>query len=181
MLSRQFLLDFKRATEGKWKTQELNPHIYGFQFQAGTCWNPGLTNTEISMYQEEVKVVFSDDFREFLTVMNGTDLPTRNIYGNSGEPPCDSVGVYSYPRDVHIVMSMIANVDANRDRLTETLAGEGFVLSANGKLMPIFSHRYVVCDCPNGPSPVLSICDSEDAIVYGHSLQEYLKREFLKS
>ena len=78
-------------------------------------------------------------------------------------------------------MSMIANVDANRDRLTETLAGEGFVLSANGKLMPIFSHRYVVCDCPNGPSPVLSICDSEDAIVYGHSLQEYLKREFLKS
>jgi hypothetical protein len=50
-------------------------------------------------------------------------------------------------------------------------------------MVPIFSHRFVVC----GPNPessvvlsiVTDITDDVDAIVYAGSLEEYLVREFL--
>jgi len=43
--------------------------------------------------------------------MNGTDKPALNVYGNSGQPRRESVGVYSYPRDVEIVKRLMQ--DAN--------------------------------------------------------------------
>jgi hypothetical protein len=68
---------------------------------------------------------------------------------------------------------------ANFDTLRTTLADEGFLLSATAKLMPIYAHRYVVCDGAEENCPVLSIWDFEDAIVYGNTFREYLEKEFL--
>ena len=85
----------------------------------------------------------------------------------------------NYPRDVELVQRLISKVNDNRDTLKATLAEEGFTLSEAAKLMPFFAHRFVVCDEDPESSVVLSIWDSEDAIVYGNSLQEYLEREFL--
>ena len=111
--------------------------------------------------------------------MNGTDLPTINIFGTSGEPAREWIGVYNYPRDIEVVRGMIEAVCSDRETLTSTLSEEGIELSAKAMLMPIFAHRYVVCDEDQEASVVLSIWDSADAIVYGRSLQEYLEREFL--
>lgn len=49
-----------------------------------------------------------------MRAMNGTDLPTLNVYASS-VPPGQSPGVYSYPRDVEVVKRLIEVVQENRD------------------------------------------------------------------
>jgi len=179
MLSNDFLADFRRATEERWGVCSINPTIYGFQFQRGTRWNPGLSDVEILDYEGTLDVRFPGDFREFLRVMNGTDLPTLNVYGYCGEPHRQSIGVYSYPRDLEAVRRRIEDVHEWRAELSRTMADQGFALAAESSFMPIYSHRYVVCTSDPDSSAVLSIHDGGDAIVYGNSLEAYLKREFL--
>jgi hypothetical protein len=180
-LNSAFLDDFKRATEAKWDIQSINPTVYGFQFQPGTRWNLGLSDNAIAEYQDTLGVQFPRDFKTFLRAMNGTNLPTLNIYGNSGEPPRRSAGVYSYPKDIEIVRQRIEDVRKSRDEITANLAEQGFELPAETGLVPIFSHRYVVCTSNPESSAVLSIVvNGTDAIVYGNSLKEYLESEFLR-
>jgi hypothetical protein len=114
--------------------------------------------------------------------MNGTDLPTINLYGESGVPPQQSVGVYSYSRDLTHVQDRIASLNATSDRprLFETLASEGLSLPPDTKFVPIYEHRYMVCTKVLTQSPVVSIEDADDAIIYGDSLGDYLEREFLR-
>src|SRR5712671_2356649 len=179
MLSANFLAQFKRLTEKEWSEQSIDPHIYGFQFQRGTRWNPGLSEKEIAEYESAVAVRFPNDFRAFLRAMNGTDLPTLNVYGYCGEPQRQSVGIYSYPRDIEIIRQRIDDVRGWRAELTTTLGDEGFDLADDESLVPIYGHRYIVCTSDLNSSVVLSIAGGADAIVYGRSLEEYLQREFL--
>lgn len=180
MLSSDFLAEFKRATEEKWRERSLNPILYGFQFQRGTQWNPGLSDQEVVGYENTLKVRFPDDLKAFLRAMNGTDKPTLNIYGSSGIPPREWVGVYSYPRDLEIVRELIEDIRQERAELTATMAEQGFDLPPEAKLVPIYGHRYVVCTPSLDTSVVLGIDGGDDAIVYGNSLTEYLEREFLR-
>jgi hypothetical protein len=114
MLNGRFLDEFRRETETRWREKSLDPRIYGFQFQAGTRWCPGLSDEQISACESDVSIQFPADLKTFLRSMNGTDLPTRNIYGNSGEPTRHWVGVYSYPRDVELVRQCISEVSEFR-------------------------------------------------------------------
>jgi hypothetical protein len=179
MLTNDFLAEFKCATEAKWRERPISPHIYGFQFQTGTAWNPGLSGDKIAEYENVLDLRFPSDFRTLLRAMNGTNLPTLNIYGNCGEPPREWVGVYSYPRDLEIVRRLIEGVSKDRIELTITLKEQSFDLPVEAGLMPIYSHRYLVCAPIVDSSVVLSIDGSDDAIVYGNSLKEYLEKEFL--
>jgi hypothetical protein len=179
MLNGNFLIELKRATEARWSKHEINPALYGFQFQCGTRWNPGLSVEEIAEYERVLSTQFPRDFKAFLQVMNGTDIPTLNVYGYCGEPQQESVGVYSYPRDIEIVKQRIEDVNKFRVELTATMADQGFDLSAKASLVPIYKHRYVVCTANQDSSAVISIADGTDAIVYRNSFQEYLEKEFL--
>ena len=180
MMNSEFLPEFKRRTEEHWRQHSINPNIYGFQFQTGTCWNAGLSDEQILAYENAVCIRFPSDFKAFLRAMNGSDLPTLNVYGSSGEPLREWIGVYSFPRDIAHVQLLISEVNADREKLVATLADQGFILAVTAALMPIYSHRFVVCDDDPKSSVVLSIADPEDAIVYGNSLHEYLEVEFLK-
>jgi hypothetical protein len=55
MIDRQFLSEFKRLTESRWQQAAIDPHIYGFQFQPGTKWNPGLPPEAIDAYEMPFK------------------------------------------------------------------------------------------------------------------------------
>lgn len=181
MLTDNFLREFKRTTEEKWSEQLINPTIYGFQFQRGTRWNRGLSAQGIAEYENTLGVRFPHDFKAFLTAMNGTDLPTLNIYGYCGEPPREWVGVYSYPRDIKIVKELIERIRGSRGEITESLAEQGYDLPPDAGLVPVYSHRYLVC-ADFKSSVVLSIVVNDtDAIVYGQSLADYLEREFLST
>lgn len=174
-----FLDNFKFSTEAKWRTQPVNPTLYGFQLQPGTRWNPGLSEAAILEYQEVLGLSFPYDVLAFLRKMNGTDLPTVNVYGSS-HPPMHSVGVYSYPRDIDIVRYRIQAIHRNRREIALDLADQGFDLPLDAGLMPIFSHRYVVCANPESSIVLSVVVDSVDAIVYADSLKEYLEKEFLR-
>lgn len=180
MIDSDFLSELKNATEMLWSSQTINPSIYGFQFQRGTRWLPGLSDQQIIAYEDVLSTKFPLDFRTVLSAMNGTDLPTLNVFGSSGVAPLQSVGVYSYPRDVGVVKQLIGIVQENRDEIALDLASQGFHLPAQASLLPIFGHRYVVCTRKLNTSAVLSIVvDDVDAIVYANSLREYLRKEFL--
>jgi len=111
--------------------------------------------------------------------MNGTDIATLNVYAYCGEPHRTSVGVYSHPRDLEIIRRLSEEVRKDGGVLTKTMAEEGFALQPTAVLVPIYGHRYFVCTPSLDSSVVLSIDGSDDAIVYGSSLKEYLEREFL--
>jgi hypothetical protein len=180
LLSRKFLAEFRGATEGTWGQRSINPTISGFQFQPGTRWNPGLSDEEVAQYETVLGVRLPHDFRAFLGAMNGTDLPTVNVYASTGEPRRKSVGVYSYPRDLEIVKLRIEDVRESRDEIAADLREQGYDLRPEAALVPIYLHRYVVCTSDLDRSVVLSIVvQATDAIVYGNSLREYLEREFL--
>jgi len=181
MISDEFLAWFKAATEDKWHRTSIERAIFGFQFLPGTRWNPGLPEEAIREYQEVLAVRFPNDFIAFLRSMNGTDKETLNIYGSSGEPHRRSVGVYSYPRDLEIVRNLIEDIRANLDGISKMLAGHRYDLPRGAGVVPIFSHRFVVCGPDPESSVVLSIVTNDvDAIVYARSLEDYLVREFLK-
>jgi hypothetical protein len=181
MLNGDFLSELKRVTEANWSEKTIDPTIYGFQFQRGTRWNPGLSDEMVNDYENALSSRFPYDFKAFLREMNGTDLATLNVYGSGGEPYRESVGVYSYPRDIEVVKERIEHTRAWRVEIAADLAGQGFELSAEASLVPIFCNRFVVCTSDPNSSVVLSIVVNDtDAIVYGNSLMEYLEREFLR-
>jgi hypothetical protein len=174
-----FLIAFKRDTEAYWRHIENDPDIYGFQFQKGTRWNKGLTPDEIKAYENALGVHFPNDFKRMLGFMNGTDLPTVNIYGSSGNPHQTSVGVYTYSRDLKIVQDLIERAQKDREEIAEIFVNEGFNLETSAALIPIYAHRYIVCSSDLDSSVVLSIMGT-DAIIYGNSLRSYLLSEFSK-
>lgn len=179
MLDAEFLTSFKRATEDNWSRALLDPDVAGFQFQRGTRWRPGLTKEEITDYEKTLGCHFPKDLQTFLQSMNGTDLPTINIYAGT-ERPRESLGVYSYPRDLEFIRWRMENAGRNRKEVSADLAKQGFGLPPEAGLVPFYEHWYVVCTADPESSVVLSIVvDSVDAIVYGNSLEEYLEKEFL--
>ena len=76
---------------------------------------------------------FPRDFRSFLCAMNGTDLPTLNVYAHCGEPR-QGVGVYSYPRDLEVIRRLIDDVSKERTEITNTIAEKGFALHPTAAL-----------------------------------------------
>jgi hypothetical protein len=175
-----FFQVFKLASEEKWRTTSIRQDLWGFQFQPGTRWNRGLSDAEIAQYEAAVGARFPLDFRLFLRQMNGTDKPTLDIRGVSGEPHRHGPGFYSFPADLERVRQVIDQAQRDRFQLRATLKAEEFELSDDANLIPIFAHRFVVCDPASEKSPVLSIYDADDAIIYGNSLQEYLEGEILR-
>jgi hypothetical protein len=181
MLSGDFLKELKRATEAKWHEKSIDTTLYGFQFQRGARWNEGLSDEMVAEYERVLRVRFPHHFRSLLRGMNGTDLATLNVYGSCGEPPRESVGVYSHPRDIERVKTRIEDIRASRAEITADLAEQGFELPAEANLVPVYIHRYVVCTSILNSSVVLSVVvNAADAIVYGNSLREYLEKEFLR-
>ena len=180
MLNIEFLAEFKHRTEAKWRDRSINPNIHGFQIQPGTRSNHGLTDDQITAFEDVLKVRFPQVFRVFLRGMNGTDLSTLNVYGYCGEPPRHGVSVYSYPREVELVRALVEAMLLDRDVLIATMAEQGFDLPPSPDLVPIDGHRYVLCTPDRDGSVVLAINGADDAIVYGNSLQEYRERAFLR-
>lgn len=168
-LTNDFLHNFKNITEQNWKETKINTRIYGFQFQTGTKWNIGLNDQKIKEYENHLKIEFPEELKMLLHVINGTNLPTINVYGNSGEQYKYSVGVYSYPRDIKEILDRIERVIKHSEYWD-------FDIIENDYLLPFYSHRYIQIR-NNEVLRVVSIYD-EDGIEYGSTLLEYLEKEF---
>jgi hypothetical protein len=175
--SADFYSQFRRASEERWQNISIQPQIRGYQIQPGTRWNSGLSEDDLARYEREVDIRFPPELCAFLREMNGTDKPALDIRGSSGEEPRLGPAFYSYPRDIELIKGRINSAWAEPEQLRDTLSAEGFQLEKNAKLLPIYSHRYVVCSPTKESCAVLSIWDASDSIVYADSLPNYLKRE----
>ncbi len=160
----------KQQSERAWETIPLKDEVYGFQIQAGTKWNPGLTIAQIAQYEADMGFPFPEIFKQYLRVMNGTGMDTINIYGRCGEPPRNAPGFYAYPKDLAKVREMI-----------QWIYDEGQITPAQVEaetiphIMPIIGHRFLVVDrCPT--NPMLSM-HGDDIIVYSHNLMNFLVDE----
>ena len=157
----------KENSERYWQTVEINGGIYGFQIQKGTKWLPGLSEQEVAEYEKEMGFSFPEVYKLFLKHMNGTDIPTINIYGQSGEPYQYAFGYYSYPRDLSTVKEQI-------EWIYEEFGVTPEFIDKNRipRIMPIVGHRFLVMDHCAG-APVLSMY-GRDTIYYGRSLESFL-------
>jgi hypothetical protein len=72
-------------------------------------------------YESVLSTHFPNDFRSFLLEMNGADLLTINVNAPTGSQR-ESVGVYSYLRDIEIVP--IAEMWAEMQTQVEELTGQ---------------------------------------------------------
>ena len=167
----KFFLDFKAKTEHHWA---MHP-ISGFQGSHGSFWNPGLSDDEIMKYEKFLGAGFPTDFVNMLSIMNGTTTPNTDYSRTQSLRFRD---VYAYPRDLEVVKAYIEILKPDLSEIVAVLAEQGYNLEKTAKLLPIFSHRYLVCDENRESSVVLSIVGT-DAIVYGEALIEYLQAEFL--
>jgi len=80
-----------------------------------------------------------------------------------------------------VVRQRTRDTHRNRKEIALHLANQGFDLSHQAGMMPIFSHGYVLCAPKPESSAVLSVVvDDTDAIVFADSLREYLEKEFFR-
>ena len=176
-MDEKFLINFKKKTELYWGNITLNPIIYGFQFQTGTQWYPGLTEEQVSMIESEFDVLLPHDYKLFLKQMNGTDKETLNVYGSSGEEHQESVGFYSFPRDTELMWDRINDLENDRVEVFKELTSQGVEIPNDSKFLPVYVHRFLVCTGNPNESMVCSI-QGTDAIVYGDNFEQYLLNEF---
>ena len=101
--------------------------------------------------------------------MNGVDLPSVNIYGNSGEEKTYNQSFYSYPRDVEKIKQMI-------DWIHEANNVSDNKLEENGisKIFPIYSHRFMLTD--TNENTILSMYGN-DIIFCADNISKLLGKE----
>ncbi|HZE69035.1 MAG TPA: SMI1/KNR4 family protein [Pyrinomonadaceae bacterium] len=163
----------KEMSERYWETIEINRGIFGFQIQKATKWLPGLSDEQIAEYEKEMGFSFREVYKLYLRQMNGTDLPTINIYGECGEPYRCASGYYSYPRDLTTVKETIKWVHEEFGVTPEFIEENKIP-----RIMPIVSHRFFVVDqCAE--APVLSMY-GRDSIFYAPSLESFLVNDIFK-
>jgi hypothetical protein len=171
----EFFPWLKRTSELAWKSIPLNDNVYGFQIQAGTKWNPGLTTNQIAQYEADIGFPFPEIFKQYLQVMNGTDTDTVNIYARCGEPFRYAPGFYAYPKDLVKVREKIQWIYESCQVTPAEVEEENIP-----HIMPIVGHRFLVIDrCPT--NPVLSMY-GDDIIPYSTNLRIFLVDDiFFKS
>lgn len=131
-----------------------------------------MTYREIEKYENELDIVFPKIVKDFLSVMNGTDLPAINIYGSNIEVPKYSTQFYSYLRDLDIVKSLMKNVYSSFDVDDQYLIENGW-----SRIFPVFSHRFLMID--SDKHEIISIY-YDDAIAWEKNIIALLENEILK-
>ena len=140
-------LDFfealKNASNCYWADTDVNKGLYGFQIQKGTKWKNGLTDNEITNFENDLGFKFPTPLRNFYKTMNGLDKQGINVFGNSGHEISYCPIYYSYPDDLQIIKESIEWIYEVTNVNTEKLLQEGI-----SRIFPICRHRFVLIDDP---------------------------------
>jgi hypothetical protein len=176
----EFLTSFKDQSEKHFAALELDKDAYGLQHQKGTRWRPGLTEQALCDFQREVGFEFPAELLAFYRVMNGTDLPGINIYGQSGLPYTYAPIYFSYPEHLPQIKQVIAERLSIKGLTVSKLKEEGIPL-----IFPINDFYFMIIDDQTNPvyflTPAYKNHDIAQAYVYGSlwtdSLQSWLIKD----
>ena len=173
------ILELKYKIEKKFKKIKLHTDCWGFQIQPNTKFIKGISRKEI----EEAERLFGFEFpwlyREMLLTFSGFDRPEISIdleENSIVEYMHDAF--YLYPRDFENAKGLIQEIKDNYEEVLYAISASGFDTSKIVGFVPIYGHRALVVFKNKYWSPVISIMGS-DVIVFGDSIIDYLKKEFV--
>ncbi len=201
-----FLLWFKDRTETAWasfRTESLEEfearRVGGCSWRTGTKWQRGLEAHEIDALELRWNILFPEDYRRFLSILNAPDRGMR-CFSWRKEPPYnlheteDERSFIDWRRDEMDVTDALEwplegiMFDVEKASLWPDSWGErpqgpeiretvSRLVAAAPRLVPIMGHCYLLGDTPRAGNPVLSVWQS-DIIIYGSNLRNYLLVEF---
>lgn len=198
---KEFLLWFKKETEKKWMNyEEIDLHNLKSSnksycdFQKGTQWLQGLTESEISEIETKWKIKFPPDYKLFLQTLHSVDKPQICISFENNyyyEP-----SLYNWKegeKEIEKAYSLLINglvFDVEHNYLWLDTWGERpetsekrkekiqELVAKAPKLIPVFGHRFLLAEPCKAENPIISIVQS-DIIVYDDNLRDYFIGEFL--
>jgi len=169
---------FKQRSEKKFKKIPLYSNCYGFQIQPGTKWNPGLAASEIESLEELFGFEFPDDYKSMLLTMNGFDRDEISIDPDGDIEDQFERIIYMYPQDYDRTRWLTEEIVEFINYTKEPLSKAGFDTNLIVGFVPLYAHRALVVFQDISLSPVVSVHQGTDVIVYGCSLLEYWEKEF---
>lgn len=200
----QFLDWFRERTEATWASYQtrtfedyVRAGIGGADWQRGTRWLSGLADARIDEVERRWSVRFPPDYRLFLRRLHSVDRPMIGAYyeEDSRMAPRERPSFYNWLTDTEAlhdrfelpVEGLWFDVEYNDlwpeswgakpATLEEQQAHVREVVGAAPKLIPVFSHRFLLAEPCQAGNPVLSVHQS-DIIVYGADLHDYFLAEF---
>ena len=168
--------EFKIKSENKFKNIEIE-RCWGFQIQPGTTWNPGLKELEIESLEQLFGFQFPFDYKEMISNINGLDKDEVSIDPNGKEADEFGRRMYKYPEDFETTLHLRQEIMENMNYVNEALQLSGFDTSKVIGFVPLYGHRALAVFTDKSLSPVISIHQGNDVIVYGKTLMDYWKRE----
>lgn len=177
MITKKWIESFIAITTKKWDQDDSsNSNIL-----PGTGWLGGVSNLEIKKMERNFGFRFPNDVKILLSVTKGLNKKQKQV-GYIGTKEITKF-VYSWHLIPQRIDDAIKFTKSWTSRGTyEIIKEENLIPTTTQEsffLLPIYSHRFVVCD-QNNPtlSIVLSIYD-QDIVIYGKDLRDYLENEFI--
>lgn len=164
--------EFKIKSEHLFENRQL-ADCWGYQIQPGSKWNSGLDISQIEKLEKVFGFIFPDEFKKMLSVINGFDRDEISIDPDNIEEDEFDRCCYKYPEDFLKVQWLIEEIKENIGYVNEALKHEGFDPSCIIGFVPLYSHRALVVFNDKSLTPVISIHQGTDVIVYGKSLIDY--------
>jgi len=168
--------EFKIKSENKFKNLEIES-CWGFQIQPGTTWNPGLDKHGIHALEKLFDFEFPFDYKDMLSIINGLDRDQVSIDPDGKEADEFGRTMYKYPEDYETTFPLRQEIKENMKYVNEALQLSGFDISKIVGFVPLYGHRAMAVFTDKSLSPVISIHQGNDVIVYGNSLMDYWEKE----
>lgn len=201
---RAFLRWFQEQTEETWQKYQTRTfesfvasRAGGSGWQQGTRWLGGLDEQEIVSIEQRYQMHFPPDYRLFLQILHSVDRPMVGARFTDGNTmvPHTTPSFYNWQTDttsiqaayewlVHGLVFEVQHNDlwlpgwgAKPSTLEKQEAQVRDLVNAAPKLLPVFSHRYLLAEPCEAGNPVFSIYQS-DMVIYGEDLHSYFLHEF---
>jgi hypothetical protein len=203
-LSEEFLLWFRARTEAGWKkipvySVDADPEeeIWEGKWHPawrGARWLEPLPDEEIRAIEAQWQICFPPDYRLFFKWLHATDIPHLEMemfpgeyvaglfYNWQREPTAirwayeHILGGFAFDalHNTHFWRSEWGAVPGTEEEARERLKP---IVDAAPRLIPLYTHRYLLAEPCRAGNPVLSIWQS-DIIVYAPDLRTYLLAEW---
>jgi len=193
-----FLDWFRERTEQTWATY---PETANAEWQRGTHWLGAQTTEQITAAERRWSVRFPPDYRLFLQLLYAVDgsMYGRQYHADGSATRRERTAFYHWlseaPDDMAAIQRMqdwlheglefdieqnalwLDGWGSQPPTLDERKARIRELVATAPRLLPVFSHRYLLAEPYRAGNPVFSIHQS-DIIVFGTDLRTYLMHEF---
>jgi hypothetical protein len=152
---------------------------WGFQFQPGTKWNPGLPLQEIKKLEKIFGFEFPTEYQQMLLTINGLDRDMIAIDPDGTDESEYGQNVYQYPADIKKAEELVNEIKENIYYVKEALRLDGYDPESVIGFVPLYGHQALAVFYDKSLSPVISIHQGTDVVVVSESLMNYWKENRL--